>query len=242
MPPLRVLIVDDEPLARRGIRQLLARHPDVAVAGEARNGAEAVELMQGLAPDVVFLDVQMPEFDGFAVLARVEPSERPFVIFVTAYDTFAVQAFDEEAVDYLVKPLGESRFDHALARARERIRARRAGAPSAPQRLVIPAAGSDLVLDLSEINWIEADDYYAAVHALGRRHLVRESLASLEARLDRGRFVRVHRSAIVNLAHVREIRAPGGGDAAVLLRDGTHIPVSRRRREQVAEAIRRFAG
>jgi two-component system LytT family response regulator len=259
---IRVVIVDDEPLARRGIRQLLAAHPDVEVAGEARDGPEAVRVLREVAPDLVFLDVQMPEMDGFAVLRRLDPARLPAVIFVTAFDTFAVRAFDQHALDYLVKPLHEARFHQAMARARERLRSRQAvelarhlslllaaegkdapdPPPEAPRRLVVATAGADLVLELAEIQWIEADDYYAAVHARGRRHLVRESLASLEARLEPARFVRVHRSAIVNLAQVREVRAGPGPDAAVVLHDGTQVPLSRRRRRQVDDAIRRFAG
>ena len=218
---IRVVIVDDEPLARRGIRQLLAAHGDVEVVGEARNGREAVPMLDALTPDLVFLDVQMPELDGFEVLRRI--THRPDVIFVTAYDTFAVRAFESRALDYLVKPLHEARFEDALARARERLRIKRV-----PQRLVV----GGVVLDVAEILWIEADDYYAAVHARGRRHLLRESLASLEARLDREQFVRVHRSALVNLEQVREI-----GEHAVVLRDGRRLPLSRRRREHVVKAI-----
>jgi two-component system LytT family response regulator len=267
MTMMRVVIVDDEPLARRGIRQLLAPHADVEVAGEARNGREAVRMLNALAPDLVFLDVQMPELDAFAVLRLLEVEPLPAIIFVTAFDTFAVRAFESHALDYLVKPVHEARFQDALARARDRMRSQEAvalsqrlsrliangldgdaqGARATPaaepsRRLVIGTGGSDLILDVVEIEWIEADDYYAAVHARGRRHLVRESLASLEGRLDRAQFVRVHRSAIVNLAQVREIRAQAAGDSLVLLRDGTQLPLSRRRREQVAEAIRRFAG
>ena len=262
MNRIRVVIVDDEPLARRGIRQLLAAHEDVEVAGEARDGPEAVRLLRALAPDLVFLDVQMPELDGFGVLRRLDPGQLPAVIFVTAFDTFAVRAFELHALDYLVKPLHEARFHQALARARERLRSREAvelarrlsrllesGAeedaalpPEPARRLVIATGGADLVLDLAEIEWIEADDYYAAVHARGRRHLIRESLASLEGRLTRGRFVRVHRSAIVNLAQVREVRSRPGEDPAVVLHDGTRLPLSRRRRRLVDEAIRRFAG
>jgi two-component system LytT family response regulator len=262
---IRVVIVDDEPLARRGVRQLLAAHDDVEVAGEARDGREAVRMLRELVPDLVFLDVQMPEMDGFEVLRGLETL--PAVIFVTAFDTFAVRAFELHALDYLVKPLHEARFHQALGRARERLRSREAvelarrlslllagegrdGAaevegdaeppPEPPRRLVIATAGADLVLDVAEIEWIEADDYYAAVHARGRRHLIRESLASLEARLPG--FVRVHRSAIVNLARVREVRARPGEDPAVVLHDGTQLPLSRRRRRQVAAALRRFAG
>jgi len=225
---MRVVIVDDEPLARRGIRQLLAGEADVEIAGEARNGKEAVRVLKALAPDLVFLDVQMPELDAFEVLRRLEPAELPAVIFVTAYDTFAVRAFEEHALDYLVKPVHEQRFRDALARARARMRA------TGTRRILIPANGAELVLDESEISWIEAVDYYAAVHARGRRHLIRESLASLEQRLDGGRFVRVHRSAIVNLGEVRVVR-----EETIVLRDGTSVPLSRRRRPLVRKLTAR---
>jgi two-component system LytT family response regulator len=234
MTPIRTVIVDDEPLARRGIRQLLAPHADVVVSGEAGNGVDAVRVLRKVTPDLVFLDIQMPEPDGFEVLQRIAPAVRPVVVFVTAYDTFAVRAFDSHAVDYLVKPIGEERFREALMRARARLEQR----PSGPRRLVIATSGSDLVLDTSEITWVEADDYYAAIHAGGRRHLVRESLASLERRLEGAGFVRVHRSAIVSLAVVREIRSRATGDSMVILRDGTELPLSRRRRERVAQALR----
>jgi two-component system LytT family response regulator len=267
MRPMRIVIVDDEPLARRGIRQMLAPHLDVEVAGEARNGREAVRMLNALAPDVVFLDIQMPELDGFAVLRQLTLDPLPMVIFVTAYDTFAVRAFESHALDYLVKPVHDARFQDALARARKRLRSQEAvelsrrlssllaaglngtaetvaiaNAAEPSRRIVIGTGGTDLILDVAEIDWIEAEDYYAAVHARGGRHLVRESLASLETRLDRTRFVRVHRSAIVNLAQVTEIRTPASGDATVVLRSGIQLPLSRRRREQVADAIRRFAG
>ncbi len=228
---IRVVIVDDEPIARRGIRQLLAEDRDVEVVGEARHGKEAVRVLKALTPDLVFLDVQMPEFDGFAVLRQLEPEHMPAVIFVTAYDSFAVRAFESHALDYLVKPVHEARFRDALVRARERI----ARTPS--RRILVPAGEVDLILDVAEINWIEAEDYYAAIHTGGRRHLIRESLASLQSRLDGAQFVRVHRSAIVNLAQVREVR-----ETSIVLRDGVQLPVSRRRREQVSDAIRRFAG
>jgi two-component system, LytTR family, response regulator len=227
---IRIVIVDDEPLARRGIRQLLAPHDDVEIAGEARNGREAVRMLKTLAPDLVFLDVQMPELDAFEVLRQLEPKNRPAVIFVTAHDTFAVNAFESHALDYLVKPVNERRFNDALDRARERMRSRQ---PEHARRLVI----SNVIVDVDEVVWIEAEDYYAAIYARGRRHLLRESLASLESRLDPARFVRAHRSAIVNLGQVREITG-----SLIVLRDGTRLSLSRRRREQVAEAMRRFAG
>jgi two-component system LytT family response regulator len=262
---IRALIVDDEPLARRGIRQLLESCPDIDIVGECRNGREALTALETLAPDLVFLDVQMPELDGFEVVRARGAARMPHVVFVTAYDEFAVRAFETHALDYLVKPVNEARFAAALERVRERMRfaealeltrkigdllathdrrgdargdlAYRALAPA--KKLVVPTATGDLVLDVDEIDWIQADDYYAAVHARGRRHLIRESLASLEQRLDANQFVRVHRSAIVRLERVREMRSAAGGESVLVLRDGTRVPVSRRRREQVAELIRR---
>jgi len=233
---IRALIADDEPLARRGIRQLLAPHPDVTVVAEARNGAEAVRLLREHRPELVFLDVQMPELDGFAVLRAPGADAPPAVVFLTAYDTFAVRAFEARALDYLVKPVEEARFEDALARVRERAHARRV-----VRRLLVPTAAGELLLDPDEIDWIEADDYYAAVHARGRRHLLRESLASLATRLDAERFVRAHRSAIVNVARVRELRAEPSGETVLVLRDGTRVPVSRRRREHVVQTLRRLA-
>jgi two-component system LytT family response regulator len=262
---VRALIVDDEPLARRGIRQLLERSDDIEVVGECRNGRETLAALDTLAPDLVFLDVQMPELDGFEVVRVRGAARMPHVIFVTAYDEFAVRAFETHALDYLVKPVNEARFAAALDRVRERMRfaealelTRRIGdllaahdrrgesaevtrTPLVPaRRLVVPTATGELVLDVEEIDWIQAEDYYAAVHARGRRHLIRESLASLAERLDADQFVRVHRSAIVRLDRVREMRAGAGGESTVVLRDGTRVPVSRRRREQVAELIRRL--
>jgi two-component system LytT family response regulator len=262
---VRALIVDDEPLARRGIRQLLERSDDVEIVGECRNGRETLAALDTLAPDLVFLDVQMPELDGFDVVRLRGAARMPYVIFVTAYDEFAVQAFETHALDYLVKPVNEARFTAALDRVRERMRfaealelTRRIGdllaahdrrgdsaavsrSPLMPtRRLVVPTSAGELVLDVDEIDWIQAEDYYAAVHARGRRHLIRESLASLADRLDADQFVRVHRSAIVRLDRVREMRASATGESTLVLRDGTRIPVSRRRREQVAELIRRM--
>jgi two-component system LytT family response regulator len=259
---IRALIVDDEPLARRGIRQLLERESDVVVIGEARNGREALRSMRAGSPDLVFLDVQMPEVDGFGVLRAIGAERMPHVVFVTAYDEFAVRAFETHAIDYLVKPLREARFAEAVQRVRDRMSSAQAVALSQRlsallatadgdrtkpfaerlRRLVVPTSTGELVLDVDEIDWIEADDYYAAVHTRGRRHLIRESLSSLEKRLDPAQFVRAHRSAIVSLSRVREVRTDVPGDAALMLRDGTRVPVSRRRREQVLEQLRRFAG
>ena len=245
-----------------------SRAPISRSLGECRNGREALASLDTLAPDLVFLDVQMPELDGFEVVRLRGAARMPYVIFVTAYDEFAVRAFETHALDYLVKPVNEVRFAAALDRVRERMRfaealeltrrigdllaahdrrgevgdvAARAAALLPTRRLVVPTATGDLVLDVEEVDWIQAEDYYAAVHARGRRHLIRESLASLEQRLDPERFIRVHRSAIVRLDRVREMRSASTGESVLVLRDGTRVPVSRRRREQVADLIRRSA-
>jgi two-component system LytT family response regulator len=253
MPEIKTIIVDDEPLARRGLRQMLAPHSDFKVIAEARNGVEAISAVRSLHPDLLFLDVQMPEPDGFGVLKQIGPSLMPLVVFVTAYDEFAVRAFDAHALDYLVKPIQEKRFIEAVARVRERIRLNEAVAISGrlaellelqnretlKQRLVVPTSSGELLLDASEIDWIEADDYYAAIHAGKRRHLIRESLSSLEGRLDAAQFVRTHRSAIVNIERVREVRNEAG-EMLLRLRDGQCVPVSRRRREFLKERLKQW--
>ncbi len=254
MREIRAVVADDEPLARRGIRQLLERHADVLVVAEARDGREALAALRAHEPDLLFLDVQMPELDGFEVLRRRGPAAMPAVVFVTAYDAFAVRAFDAHALDYLVKPVQEARFAEALARVRARLRAGEAealarrlerllaarDAETARQRLLVPTAAGELLLDAVEIDWIEAEDYYAAIHVHGRRHLIRESLASLEQRLDERRFVRAHRSALVNVERIRELCADGAGETVLVLRDGTRVPVSRRRRERVQATLRQL--
>ena len=251
MDKIRAIIADDEPLARRGIRQLLAAHTDIAVVAETRNGRETVRALRELKPELIFLDVQMPELDGFGVLREIGSKHMPAVIFVTAYDEFAVRAFDAQALDYLVKPLAEARFAEAVERLRDRLQKSKAFALSrklsallasheqerAKQRILVPTSAGDLVIDADEIDWIEADDYYAAIHARKGRHLVRESLNSLEQRLDRKRFVRTHRSAIVNVGQVSELRQEKG-DMVLLLRSGMRIPVSRRRRQRVRKLLR----
>jgi two-component system LytT family response regulator len=259
---MRVLIADDEPLARRGIRQLLQAHPDVTVVGEARHGAEAARMLEALSPDLVFLDVQMPEMDGFEVLKALGSArELPAVIFVTAYDEFAVKAFEAHALDYLVKPVHEDRFHDSLSRVRERMRSKeavslsrrlaellaaetlvqkQAAEPAGPRALVVTSERGDILIPVDDIDWIEADDYYAALHVRDRRHHMREALQSLEKRLDSRQFIRVHRSAMVNLARVREVRSHLTL-SEVVLNSGARVPLSRRRRHQVEQALRRFA-
>jgi two-component system, LytTR family, response regulator len=253
MDRIRALVADDEPLARRGIRQLLEPHLDIDVVGETRNGYETIQALRELKPDLLFLDVQMPELDGFGVLREVGVDCMPAVIFVTAYDQFAVAAFDAHALDYLVKPLEIARFSQAVERVRERLQSAKAVDLSrklaalletrekerARQRILVSTAIGDLVIDADEIDWIEADDYYAAIHAHDKRHLIRESLASLEQRLDGGQFVRPHRSAIVNIYRVRELRNEAG-ETLLVLRNGTRVPVSRRRRARVTQLLRQL--
>ena len=251
MHKIRAIIADDEPLARRGIRQLLAPHDDILVVAETKNGRETVRALRELKPELLFLDVQMPDLNGFEVLREIGSESMPAVIFVTAYDEFAVRAFDAHALDYLVKPLVESRFAEAIQRVRDRVHSAEAFDLSqklsallarqekaqAKQRILVPTATGDLVIEPDEIDWIEADDYYAAIHARHGRHLIRESLASLEQRLDRSRFVRTHRSAIVNINRVCEVKKEEG-ETLLVLRDGTRIPVSRRRRARIIKLLR----
>jgi two-component system LytT family response regulator len=215
MRKIRILVADDEPLARRGVCQLLAPHEDMAVVAETRSGPETLRALEQIAPDLLFLDVQMPEMDGFDVL-RQRTKRVPAVVFVTAHDQFAVRAFEEQALDYLVKPLNVQRFEATLRRVRDRLRV---------QRLLVSTATGKLIIPAEEIDWIGAEDYYACLHIGGKTHLLREPLTSLEARLDPTRFIRVHRSAIIQLNRVREVR---GGE--IILQDGARIPVSRRRR------------
>ncbi|MFL5537814.1 MAG: LytR/AlgR family response regulator transcription factor [Longimicrobiaceae bacterium] len=255
--PLRVVVVDDEPLARSGMCGLLARDPELSVVAQCADGAEAVAAIAGLRPDLVLLDVQMPEMDGFEVLRAVGPARMPVVVFVTAFDRFALRAFDVAAVDYLLKPFDDERFDLAVARAKHAVRnaeagelgrrlmrlVERQGAPAdaAPSteparhatRLVVKSAGRTVFVRVDEVDWIEADDYYAKLHVAGKTHLLRETMGSLEARLDPARFFRVHRSAIVNLDRVREVQFLFRGEHVVILHDGTRLKLSRSRLEKL---------
>ena len=254
MPEIRVLVADDEPLARRGVRQMLAVHEDVRVVGESRNGMETLRDLDALKPDLLFLDVQMPGMDGFAVLRARRPDRMPAVIFVTAHDEFAVQAFEAHAIDYLVKPLNAQRFDAALQRVRERLRlqaaanlAERLAALLAAEqqqrekrgieRLVVSTPSGDVVIPIKDVDWISADNYYALIHVGSQSYLLRESLNSLQMRLDPSRFMRVHRSAILQIDRIRTVRPTTRG-AEAILRDGSHVPVGRRRRTELDDRLR----
>jgi len=248
--PLRVVLADDEPLGRLGLRQLIARHRDLAIVGEACDGRDAVAMVQDTRPDLLLLDVQMPELDGFGVIAEL--GAPPPTIFVTAHDSFAVRAFETHALDYLLKPVGEQRFDAALARLRSELADHRTlelgrrmadliasvGARPAArrERLVARLGDRSTVIAVADIDWIEAQDYCAAVHVGDAVHVVRHSLAALEAELDPAQFVRIHRGAMVNLARIRELHH-GGGELAVVLHTGARLPVSRRRREALERLL-----
>jgi two-component system LytT family response regulator len=240
--PFRVLIVDDEPLARDSIRSLLADDAEVRVVGEG-TGSDAAALIARTRPDILFLDIQMPEVDGFAVIQQVGPDTVPAVVFVTAYDQYAVRAFEVHALDYLLKPFDDQRFFAALGRAKERVGARRRGDVDnriaellkdrdlSRTRFLIPAREKTIVVDAAQIDWIEASDYYVTLHAGAASHLLRQTMDEIEKQLDRRQFFRVHRSAIVNVDRVREIHPLFRGDCALVLADGRRIKLSRSRRK-----------
>lgn len=262
---IRTLVVDDEPLAREGLRLLLAADPEVSVVGEAGNGPDAVRLIREQRPDLLLLDVQMPELNGFEVLANLAPGEVPAVIFVTAYDRYALRAFDIHALDYLLKPFRDDRFHDAVGRAKAQIRLARMSdlsqrlmsvlatygerdtvpvpVPAAPAastaapspwltRLAIRDTGRVVFLEVDEIEYIEAADYYVQIHSGGKAYLHRETMQSLEARLDPERFMRIHRSAIVNSRRIRELRSEGRRDMVVVLTSGAELRVARSHREK----------
>jgi two-component system LytT family response regulator len=251
---IRTLIVDDEPMARATIRLLLKDDADVELAGECADGFEAIEAIDQHQPDLVFLDVQMPEMNGFEVVNNLPGERLPFFIFVTAYDEYALRAFDVNAVDYLLKPFDDERFAVALRRAKEQIQQKQAnvlsarlfallkdyGSGSAPahrdqylQRLAIKSGGQISLLPVDEIDWIEAADQYVELHVGAKGHLLRQSMNHLEQKLDPEKFCRIHRSAIVKLDRITELIPNASGDWQVVLADGTKLRLSRSRRQQL---------
>jgi two-component system LytT family response regulator len=252
---IRTLIVDDEPLGRERIRALLSTDPEIEVIAECVDGRQAIAAIEERKPDLVFLDVQMPEVDGFGVLDAICGERMPVIIFVTAYDRYAVQAFEVHALDYLLKSFDKERFGTAVQRAKEEIRQSREGALNERlaglledlqtkkgrlTRLVIKSAGRIVFLRVEEIDWIEAADNYVRVHAGRDAHLIRETLQSLEKRLDPCRFLRIHRSSLVNLDRIRELQPIFHGDYAVKLIDGTELTLSRSYREKLLEPLGHF--
>jgi two-component system LytT family response regulator len=279
---IRALIVDDEPVARAGIRKMLGDDEDIIVVGEAGTGLAAIDAILEHEPDLLFLDIQMPEMNGFDVLAAIGPDTVPAVVFVTAYDQFAVRAFEVEALDYLLKPFDDERFANVLGRAKQHLaRARehdladrlesllsawesrpesgghvsRDGAINALAtesgirqparrsrwitRIIVRGSGRVFFQPVEEVDWIEAADYYARLHAGAKTHLVRETLTALENQLDPARFLRVHRSAIVNVSRVSALRPDWRNRHEILLHDGTVVPLSRGRKKAVERILSR---
>ncbi len=243
----RALIVDDEPPARQTLRLLLAREKDFVIVGECGHGREAIESVAAERPDVLFLDVRMPGVDGFAVLREIGADAVPAVVFVTAYDRYATQAFEQHAVEYLLKPFTDERFADVVEHVRRRLRERAFAtlgerlpdllAGTARRQLVVKDGSRTHVVAEADIAWIEAEDYYIAIHARGRRILARESLKTIEERLDPGVFARVHRSAIVNLGWIKAIEPVASGDQRLVLSDGTVLRVSRTHRAALMRRI-----
>jgi len=233
----RVVVADDEPAARRGVRQMLAPFADFAIVGEARDGRETLAALAAFQPDVLFLDVQMPELSGLEVTRRVSGA-RPLVVFLTAYEQFAVRAFEAEAADYLVKPVSEARFAATIRRLARRLAT---GAAAEEPTIVVSVPGGTKVLQTSEIDWIEAADYYARLWVGNKSYLIRESLSQLEERVGRHGFVRAHRQALVRVSGVRALRNAPEGEMTAVLRSGAAVPVSRRRRAAFVGAVKGVA-
>jgi two-component system LytT family response regulator len=233
---IRALVVDDEPLARSNLTVLLRLDPEIEIVSECGSGMEALTEIRNKKPDLVFLDVQMPECDGFDVLELLGRALPPAVVFVTAYDQYALRAFEAGALDYLLKPFDNARFDRALDRAKEKITHGR-NLPRKMERLAIKNAGQVSFLKISEIDWIEAADYYACLHVGTRTHLLRRSLSELDQELDQTVFCRIHRSAIVNLDRVQGLKLNEDGEYAVLLDNGSRLRLSRRYRKQLQSRL-----
>jgi two-component system, LytTR family, response regulator len=233
---ITVIVVDDEPLARSNLTILLRRHATIEILAECGSGVEAPELIRRAKPNLLFLDVQMPECDGFDVLELLGRDVPPAIVFVTAYDRYALRAFEAGALDYLLKPFDDARFDLALNRAIDKIALAKTK-QAAPERLVIKNAGHVAFLNVSEIDWIEAADYYACLHVGARTHMLRRSIAELEQDLDPARFCRIHRSTIVNLNRVRGLTLSTDGDYEVELEDKTRLRLSRSYRKQLQSRL-----
>ena len=253
MKPIRMLVVDDEPLARAGVRSLLANDDEIEVIGECGDGAEAVVAIMDLQPDAVLLDIKMPELSGLDVVRTIGVEQMPLVVFITAYDEHALRAFELHAMDYLLKPFDDERFVQTIERVKREFRTRAAAQLSEKllnvlqetqprsgrylSRIVVRADGRTLLLRATDVDWIEAADYYARIHSGGKSHLLRETMNDLETRLDPDVFFRVHRSAIVNLEKVKEIQPYTRGEHVVIMNNGAKVRLSRGRREKLEERL-----
>jgi two-component system, LytTR family, response regulator len=242
MTRIRTLVVDDEPIARARVLSLLRDEPDVDIVGECASGAQAVSVINAQSPDLVFLDIQMPEMDGFEVARALQPERMPALVFVTAFDQYAVRAFECHALDYLLKPFSVQRFKSALSHARQQLAQRQATTlgrqlleilpdmrPREParDRLVVRSSGRVYFVRIADIDWCEAAGNYVSLHVGTQSHLTRETMSRLEAQLDPHQFVRIHRSTIVNVDRVQELRSSFNGEHVLLLRDGTRLTLSR---------------
>ena len=254
MKPIRTVVADDQPMARERLTALLAQQPDVDVVATCASGAEAVSAIKAHRPDLVFLDMQMPELDGFGVIDAVGVDRMPPVVFVTAYDAFALRAFEVHALDYLLKPFGRDRFEQALERARRHLERQRDGelatrlmalvadvrpAGGRPDRLMVRSGARVVFVDADQIEWVEAEGNYVRLHAGSESHLVRDTMQSMERRLGPARFARIHRSRIVNLSRVRELRLVASGEYEAVLHTGVRLGVGRLYREALQERLRR---
>ncbi len=250
MTRIRALVVGAEPIARARVVSMLSEDPDVDVVGEYASGSDALAAIGRSAPDLVFLDIQMAEMDGIA-LARSLGPHRPAIVFVTAYDEYALTAFEIHALDYLLKPFSADRFRAAVAHAREHLSQRRVShlgrevlallpgidRPQAPERLVVRSGGRIYFVPAADIDWCEASGNYVHLHVGAKSHLVRETMSNLEARLDASRFVRIHRSAIVNVDRIQELRSSFNGEYVVVLKNGAKLTLSRTYRDALQSRI-----
>lgn len=243
---IRTLLVDDEPLAREGLRQLLADIPDVVIVGECGDGLSAIENIEREKPDLVLLDIRMPEMTGLEVAANLRMAPRPLIVFVTAFDEFAIEAFRVHAVDYLLKPVKKADLLRGMERIRTAIEANRQGqlrlqleallqhsAQPFPKRFLVRGSKNLTVVPVAEVDWIEAAGDYVTLHAGAKKHLLREKLSALEEKLDPGEFCRIHRSGIVRLPRIKTLTPEAGGDYSLTLENGRRLSVSRTYRENL---------
>jgi two-component system, LytTR family, response regulator len=236
--PIRALVVDDESLARRNLTLLLQRDPEIGSVAECESGLEAIEAIRKAKPDLVFLDVQMPECGGFDVLELLGGELPPALIFVTAYEEYALRAFEAGALDYLLKPFDDARFGRALSRAKDKIAHYTPRQPQRAQRLVVKSRGQVLFLSAADIDWIEAAGYYACVHVGGDTHVMRRTLSELEQDLGEERFIRIHRSIIVNLERIHGLELEDGGEYEVVLKSRVRLQLSRRFRKRLQQRLK----
>jgi two-component system LytT family response regulator len=247
---IRTLIVDDQLIAREMLRRMLKDESDIEIVGLPATGREAIEAIKKFSPDLLFLDVHMPDLDGFGVLAELPDGQAPVIIFVTANDDFALRAFDVHALDYVVKPISEDRLQLALKRARDHLRARQSGdlnqrlhallndlksSPRQTDRLAVKTGGRVIFVRLSEVDWIEAADNYVKLHATGEEHLLRETMNALELRLPPDRFIRVSRSAMVNVEQIKELHPMFHGEYVIVLRSGAKVTLTRTYRDKLQQ-------